>query len=1517
LIAGGYVYMNGDAVKIQPNVYTNVPVETAMLATNLFGAPTQIAAPVPAAAAAAHIPLITAAAAAVAAAPPAAPAQHPQQQPQNPHQTQQQQQQQVQQQQPHPHQAQLIAHTHVAHQQQQHPTQIQAHPAQHLPYGHQPAPPSAVAVAGGGAVAGGAVVAAGGGVETTIDNAEFAAIMNGALAQTQDGTVVCYATDALVPGVQNTNLVALEPQPQHIVLPVQVPVQVPVPVQLPVTVPAVPANGSADQQQQVLQQSGEDPNIPMDKLKQMLATQLEYYFSRENLANDSYLLSQMDSDQYVPIWTVAKFNLVRKLTKDIKLITEVLRESPNVQVDDEGLRVRPNRKRCIIILREISNNTPLDDVKALFSNENCPRPISCEIAGNNSWYITFESDEDAQKAFKYLREEVKEFQGKPIMARIKPKSFINRIQAVPNMKNGYRLTSPPTGTVFDPSGAGAAAVSYAPQQGYLYTTNGAIATPASVPYSNPVLIPIQQNQFYPGLVAGPWPPGTVTTAAAHGQNFYEIGGNIYATNLAPQAVAASFTPAQPPTAQPMVTSKPPGGGRYNNNHRGNPNNVGGANSGPRGESRGKPPRNSQNPTHIQAGSIVPIQIAGAIPGGMVSVLPANIVQGDPLQQAALQQPQQQQAQQQVQHQIQQQQPTSSAQQQQQASGQVNTTIRHYPIKSNWKGGMQKNLEKSYGGGVTSHHHYGTQVQVHHLPAQQQPQQQQQGQSQHQHYSLPSSGASSAPQVSYASAQAPQHHLVVQQQQTQSQPQQQQQQVQQQVQELQEAGESVEHGSHVIQQQVNRSSNMSASSSSSLATSISKEPLHWTTRPRRRRRDEDGGSLNYSPGGRVGIYGSSPSNPHQQHILSSSSSSASNAQSGGGGASHRGGGERGESHYNTTTIHDVPPPQHRGNYKGNNYNPHYHAQHSSMASGSHHHHNQHHQQQTQQQHHQQQQHQQHHHSGLSSQQNLHHYQQHHHHHNSIGSNVGNNGGLGVNSSGGSSQAGGAGTAGGGSGSNSLSGGSSLGYQGHQHQQQQLQQQQQQPPAPVQPPQFDLEAAAFPPLPATTQASSNNAPVQTLQTTSISSSATTALKQQVLQQHHQQQQQAQSLQMSNSLESEEQPHQQAESSNPSQQLTNSSSSNWSENRLSDVVRTGGGVGGGKGKARKENRHHQSQNMPHNYQQRNPAVSPTPVASVELQEGNHTKNVTKQSSSNNSSIHVIKCQTPNINASSKEEAVAGGVAAGTGAPGSQLEKSNKTEDEVHPKQQQRLVEGYNEYSAGAGVCSVVEPSGLTAILSECSLGQHKKPPAVAALHAKKESSLLEKQASGKHKCVGTSTSTENLSAAATASKLSYAQVAQHHKASSESKEMSSGGSTGTLSPTGSHKMDLVYGDPAAAVTAAVEKSGLSTVTSMALDKRVAGGASPAGGTLSGKGASCAGGAIIINTNQGGVAVVVTAKEKDSRPNASPMAGGGSVRHQSKEKHQHQNQQHYGSATEHQNTNANVGSGTGGNRKSRANNS
>lgn len=52
---------------------------------------------------------------------------------------------------------------------------------------------------------------------------------------------------------------------------------------------------------------------------------------RENLTKDLYLISQMDSDQFVPIWTIACIEDIKALTTDMDLILDVLRGiSPSV-----------------------------------------------------------------------------------------------------------------------------------------------------------------------------------------------------------------------------------------------------------------------------------------------------------------------------------------------------------------------------------------------------------------------------------------------------------------------------------------------------------------------------------------------------------------------------------------------------------------------------------------------------------------------------------------------------------------------------------------------------------------------------------------------------------------------------------------------------------------------------------------------------------------------------------------------------------------------------------------------------------------------------------------------------------------------------------------------------------------------------------------------------------------------------------------------------------------------------------
>jgi len=303
--------------------------------------------------------------------------------------------------------------------------------------------------------------------------------------------------------------------------------------------------------QNVVQNEDNAPkkDISPEELKRMIQAQFEYYFSRENLANDSYLVSQMDSDSYVFISTIAKFNQIRKLTSDMDIIVQALRESPYVQLDETAQKVRANAKRCIVILREIPEETPIEELKALFDHPNCPKWVGFEFAHNDSWYITFECEDDARQAYHYLHEEVQVFRNKPLMARIKAQTLLSRTVYLPKTANNHSsttvTTSPP------PAVSSAPQFSTAPQpmNTFVIQQNAVFHQPQAFPFY--AAAPVNSNPILPTTHwLGPRPPTT-----------FLIQPDLNAKPNPPSKFKPPSLPFIPHNNKPRM-----GGNRGNNNH---------------------------------------------------------------------------------------------------------------------------------------------------------------------------------------------------------------------------------------------------------------------------------------------------------------------------------------------------------------------------------------------------------------------------------------------------------------------------------------------------------------------------------------------------------------------------------------------------------------------------------------------------------------------------------------------------------------------------------------------------------------------------------------------------------------------------------------------------------------------------------------------------------------------------------------------------------------------------------------
>lgn len=100
------------------------------------------------------------------------------------------------------------------------------------------------------------------------------------------------------------------------------------------------------------------------------------------------------------------------------LIDAIRTHSTQLQLDASNSKVRANHKRCVVVLRDIKPDTPIDEIKAIF-DKCAAKCLHCEFAGNLSWYVSFKDELEAQVAVQFLKEDVQTFHGASLFARIK------------------------------------------------------------------------------------------------------------------------------------------------------------------------------------------------------------------------------------------------------------------------------------------------------------------------------------------------------------------------------------------------------------------------------------------------------------------------------------------------------------------------------------------------------------------------------------------------------------------------------------------------------------------------------------------------------------------------------------------------------------------------------------------------------------------------------------------------------------------------------------------------------------------------------------------------------------------------------------------------------------------------------------------------------------------------------------------------------------------------------------------
>eukprot|EP00274_Cyanoptyche_gloeocystis_P000301 CAMPEP_0196662388 /NCGR_PEP_ID=MMETSP1086-20130531/48451_1 /TAXON_ID=77921 /ORGANISM="Cyanoptyche gloeocystis , Strain SAG4.97" /LENGTH=224 /DNA_ID=CAMNT_0041997739 /DNA_START=82 /DNA_END=753 /DNA_ORIENTATION=+ len=148
------------------------------------------------------------------------------------------------------------------------------------------------------------------------------------------------------------------------------------------------------------------------ELTQKVLRQVEYYFGDSNFPRDKFmrLEASKDPEGYISISIIASFNRMKSLTTDIGFITDCLKSSDQLTVNEAGTMVKrklplPENDTSIprsIYAKPIPQDATIDDISQYFSAH--AKVLSVQLrrslqtrAFKGSIFVEFETPEEAQK----------------------------------------------------------------------------------------------------------------------------------------------------------------------------------------------------------------------------------------------------------------------------------------------------------------------------------------------------------------------------------------------------------------------------------------------------------------------------------------------------------------------------------------------------------------------------------------------------------------------------------------------------------------------------------------------------------------------------------------------------------------------------------------------------------------------------------------------------------------------------------------------------------------------------------------------------------------------------------------------------------------------------------------------------------------------------------------------------------------------------------------------------------------